>query len=506
LLGYWGEAIFPPQLKSKEIFDTEKIMITVLLLFFPLLAALLMLVLKGDAAKRSALALALVELGIFGYAFSKFKSGGAADLAFSSNWINGIGASFSVAMDGISLLMVLLTCVAFPLIILTSFNKNYSNGFYALAFVMQTALIGVFTATDGLLFYVFWELALLPIYFICLYWGGENRNKITLKFFIYTMVGSLLMLIGLIYLYQNTHSHTFAIDDLYEAGVNLSLNQQTWVFAAFFAAFAIKMPIFPLHTWQPDTYTVAPTQGTMLLSGIMLKMGTYGAIRWLIPMVPMAWQQWSWLVMTLAIVGIIYGSMIAIVQKDFKRLLAYSSFAHVGLIAAGIFAWNAEGLQGALMQMVAHGINVIGLFYIADIIASRTNTREILSLGGIRSVAPQLAFYFLIIMMGAVALPFTNGFPGEFLLINGVYQFNFWFAVAAGLTIILGAVYMLRAYQNMMLGETNALTEKFTDLDGNEKLVLAIIAVLVVVLGVYPKMLLQISEQDVNALIGLVRK
>lgn len=479
-------------------------MITVLLLLVPLIACLLLLFVRGEGAKKLALGCSLLELGIFAYAFSLFKQNPqAAELRFNQVWLNGIGANFAVEMDGISLLMVLLSTLLMPLIIFASFKNDYNNRFYALAFLMQTALIGVFTAADGLLFYVFWELALIPIYFICLVWGGENRNQITFKFFVYTMVGSLLMLVGLIYLYQHTHSHTFAIDDLYEAGQRLSPNEQSWLFWAMFAAFAIKMPIFPLHTWQPDTYTNAPTAGTMLLSGIMSKMGTYGLLRWLMPILPAGVQQWGWLAVTLAIIGIIYGSLLAMVQKDMKRLLAYSSFAHIGLIAAGILAWNTEGVQGGLMQMVAHGINVVGLFYVAEIIMQRLNTRQIDELGGIRGVAPKLALLFMIIMLGSVALPFTNGFVGEFLLLNGLYQYNATMAAVAGLSVILGAVYMLRAYQNTMLGEANTLTATIKDLNSNERLILIAIVILVVTMGIYPKPLLDVAEPAVKALISM---
>jgi NADH-quinone oxidoreductase subunit M len=417
------------------------------------------------------------------------------------------GAHFAVNMDGISFLLVMLTVVLMPLIITASASGYYKSSFYTLVFVMQSALIGVFTAMDGFLFYIFWELALIPIYFICLLWGGENRGKITFKFFVYTLAGSLIMLAGLLYVYLTTPGdHSFAINALYEAGQNLTQTEQGWIFWAMFIAFAIKMPVFPFHTWQPDTYTTAPTAGTMLLSGIMLKMGTYGLIRWLMPLVPQGWNSWAFTAMILSIVGIVYASCIAIVQKDYKRLIAYSSIAHVGLIAAGIFSMNTEGVTGSLMQMVAHGINVVGLFLIAEILMERTKTRNIASLGGIRSEAPQFALFFLIIMLGSVALPLTNGFVGEFLLINGIYQYNVWMAVFAGLTVILGAVYMLRSYQTMMLGETNSLTKGFTDLDTNEQSVLLMVAVLVIVMGVYPKPLMDIVAPAVQQLIATFQK
>ena len=483
-------------------------MITVLLIVFPLVAAGLMLLLRGDVAKKVALGLSALELGLFAYTFSIFGQKNFSGLfSFNTSWIEAFNARFAVAMDGISLLMVLLTTLLVPLIIYSSFKGNYSNKFYALVFLMQSALIGVFTAMDGLLFYVFWELALIPIYFICLVWGGADRGRVTFKFFVYTLTGSLIMLASLLYLYYCTSgNHSFAINDLYQAGHELSRQTQGWIFWGMFVAFAIKMPVFPFHTWQPDTYTTAPTPGTMLLSGIMLKMGTYGLIRWLMPLVPLGWDSWSETAMILSVIGIVYASCIALVQTDFKRLLAYSSIAHVGLISAGILAFNAQGIQGGLMQMLAHGVNVVGLFYIAEIIYNRMHTRQLNELGGIRGVAPQFALLFLIILLGSVALPLTNGFVGEFLLFTGIYQYTvvkstIWMVVFAATTIILGAVYMLRSYQSMMLGEANTLTKGFTDLDMQEKVILSILVVLVVVMGVYPQPLLDIAAPAVKEIV-----
>jgi NADH-quinone oxidoreductase subunit M len=369
---------------------------------------------------------------------------------------------------------------------------------------MQMALVGVFTADDGFLFYVFWELALIPIYFICLVWGGENRGQITFKFFVYTLFGSLFMLIGLIYLYNHTNVEglkSWAVQDLYAAGRSLTETQQSAVFWLIFIAFAIKMPVFPFHTWQPDTYVNAPTQGTMLLSGIMLKMGTFGVIKWLLPVVPLGLEKWGGTAMILSVVGIIYASVIALSQKDFKRLIAYSSIAHVGLISAGIFSMNQQGLQGAIMQMLAHGVNVVGLFFIADIILRHTGTREMDKLGGIRSMNGNFGVLFLIVLLGSVALPLTNGFIGEFLLINGVYQYNAWFAAFAGLTVILGAVYMLRAYQKIMLGERRDSNITFGSIAGSDKLVLVIICAVILIFGVYPKPLNDIAEEAVKGIL-----
>jgi NADH-quinone oxidoreductase subunit M len=310
------------------------------------------------------------------------------------------------------------------------------------------------------------------------------------------------MLMAIIYLYLQTPERTFDIFKFYQ--LKLTEVQQGWVFAGFLLAFAIKMPIFPLHTWQPDTYTEAPAAGTMLLSGIMLKMGIYGAIRWMIPITPTAFYYWQNNPMWLAIIGVVYASIIAFRQNDGKRLIAYSSIAHVGLIAAGLLAWNIQGMQGAMIQMLNHGLEAVGLFFIWDIIQRQLKTRDISELGGIAKVAPKFAIAFLIIVLGSVALPLTNGFIGEFLLLNGVYRYSMWMAVVSGLTIILGAVYMLRVYKNVMQGETNALTAVFTDITLSEKIVLGVICALIIVIGVYPQPVLHLTEASVTSLINAV--
>ncbi len=480
-------------------------MVTLLLIIFPLLAATTLLLINGEQAKRTALIFSIIELGIAGYALMNFVRDSSTQFLLDYTWISSLGIHFKIGIDGISMLMVLLTTGLFPLIILSSFNKDYKSpkSFYALMLFMQAGLIGVFVSLDAFLFYVSWEAALIPVYFLSAIWGSENRIKVTLKFFVYTILGSLFMLAGIIYIYLQTPGfHSFDLAVFYNTV--LSSTAQSYLFWAFFLAFAIKMPIFPFHTWQPDTYTESPAPATMLLSGIMLKMGVYGVIRWLVPVVPQGFEQWAWLAITLSIIGIVYASIIAFMQKDMKRLIAYSSIAHVGLIAAGLFVFNAQALQGAMIQMLSHGVNVVALFYIISIIENRTGTREINALGGIANVAPKLAICFTVVMMGSVALPLTNGFVGEFLLLIGVYQYSMIAAAFAGLTIILGAVYMLRMYQKVMLGEANVLTASFHDLKSNEKVVLYITVILVIAMGVYPKMILSISEAPINNLIAFV--
>jgi NADH-quinone oxidoreductase subunit M len=480
-------------------------MITLLLLLFPALASLALLVLNTKDAKRAALLFSIVELAIALYALLNFQKDASTQFLLDTAWVSSLGIHFKIGIDGISMLMVMLTTALFPLIILSTFNKTYTaeKSFYALMLFMQAGLIGVFVSLDAFLFYTCWEAALIPVYFIAAIWGGADRIQATLKFFVYTILGSLLMLAAIIYIYlQTPGTHSFDINVFYQTVLNNSA--QGYLFWAFFIAFAIKMPVFPFHTWQPDTYTEAPTPATMLLSAIMLKMGIYGVIRWMIPIVPQGFQQWSWLAITLSIIGIVYASIIAFNQKDLKRLIAYSSIAHVGLIAAGVFVFNAQALQGAMIQMLSHGVNVFALFYIIYLIESRTDTRQMNLLGGIVHSAPKLAITFTIIMMGSIALPLTNGFVGEFLLLMGLYQYSAIATTFAGLTIILGAVYMLRMYQRVMLGEANNLTNSFKDINGNEKTILYIVVLLVVVMGVMPNTILSISDAAIQNLISIV--
>ena len=476
-----------------------------LLIFLPLVGAIIT-AFAGKSAKIVSTVFSVVSLVLALVIAGNFIPNASTQFEVNLPWIADLGINFHAGIDGISMLVVLLTNLLVPIIILSSYNHQYKNpaAFYALILFMQCGLLLVFTALDAFLFYIGWEAALIPIYFICAIWGGKDRIRINMKFFVYTIAGSLFMLMGIIYLYLQNPAHNFDIQAFY--ALNLDSAQQGWIFWAFFIAFAIKMPIFPFHTWQPDTYTAAPTQGTMLLSGIMLKMGIYGVIRWLLPIVPAGVHDWGQVVIILSIIGIVYASLIAFTQKDAKRLVAYSSIAHVGLISAGIFAFNQQGMQGAMVQMLSHGINVVGLFFVLDIIFSRVKTNKIEELGGIAKVAPQLALTFLIIVLGTVALPGTNGFIGEFLLLMGVYNYGIWAAAIAGLTIIFGAVYMLRMYQNVMLGETNSLTITFTDIKGTEKLVLYTICALIIVLGVYPKPILHLTEASVQHLLEQVNQ
>ncbi len=481
-------------------------MLTVTLILLPLALSLIILLLKEQRAIRQfALAGAVVEFGISVVAFIGYKYSGQYNLFYSADWLTGLGVSLKFGMEGISLLLVMLTTFLAPIIILASFNHSYSrpSAFFSLILFMEMAMIGVFTASDGLMFYIFWELALIPAYFICAVWGGNDRIRITFKFFIYTFTGSLFMLLALIYLYFKTPlPHSFDFQWLY--AVSLNPAEQIWIFLAFFIAFAIKIPVFPFHTWQPDTYTGTPAAGSMLLAGIMLKMGIYGMIRWMIPICHDAMQQWGGIVLILAITGIVYASLIAVRQSDMKRLMAYSSIAHVGLIAAGVLTMTTYAMQGAVIQMVSHGINIVGLFIVIDLIEQRTGTRTISDLGGIALKAPRLALFFMVILLGSVALPLTNGFVGEFLLLLGIFEYSAIFAAVAGLTIIFSAVYMLWMFQRTMLGKSNAKTENIRDLNRIEMATLIPLVILIFWIGLFPGIFLDMALPDVQQILFFV--
>lgn len=482
------------------------------LLLLPLVGSGLVFAWKNSSSKYLALGIALVQMLLTFYILSDFDFTPTVDSVLQHEinypWSQFMKSSLHFGIDGMSMLLLLLTNILAPIIILSSFNENvnYRNTFYGLILLMQFGLVGVFTSLDGLLFYIFWEVTLIPIWFIAGLWGQENKRfEFTTKFFVYTFVGSLFMLAGLIYVYN--HSASFALTDLYNAQLNET--QQTVVFWFIFFAFAVKLPVFPFHTWQPDTYTYSPTQGSMLLSGIMLKMAVYGVMRYLLPITPLPIAGISGqIVIILAIVGIVHGALIAIIQTDMKRIIAYSSFSHVGLMVAGIFAsavvtlrgtFNVEGAEGALVQTFAHGINVVGLFYCCDILYKRFKSRDIRQMGGLAKVAPKFAVLFLIIILGSMGVPLTNGFIGEFILLKSVYDFNGTAAVIAGLTVILCAVYLLRFYGKAMFGEGNAeVLSTAKDLSGVEFSVLASLAVFVILLGIFPQPVIDMVSSSVK--------
>jgi len=475
-------------------------MIPVLLILVPLLTGLAGFFLKdARTAKSWALLSSIVSL-VIALAGTCFYP--KHQLAFDAAWLPALGSRISLHIDGMGKMLTLLTAVSFPLIFGATYKNDYKKpgSFYALMLLTQAGLTGVFVAADALLFYFFWELALIPVYFLCSIWGGEKRIAVTFKFFIYTFLGSLLMLIGILFLYYQTPDHSFSLQSFYH--IVLDSKQENIVFWLFFLAFAIKMPIFPFHTWQPDAYEQSPTATTMVLSGIMVKMGLFGVIRWLLPVLPHASQHYANLVIILSVIGMLYASLIAIRQDDIKRLIAYSSIAHIGLMAAAIFAHNSTGMDGVMIQMFNHGINVIGLWIVADAIEQQLGTRKFSALGGLAQKAPVLGILLVVMVLANIALPLTNAFVGEFLMFNGLFQFNMWMAAVAGISVILAAVYSLNMVQKILFGEANSLTANAADISGNVKLVLAILAIGVIVLGVYPQPMINLAKDTVSVVLA----
>ena len=481
-------------------------MIPLLLILIPLVSGMLTFILrKNDNARSFALfaSLATLAASVAGVAFVKDQ----AALSYSAEWIPALGTKFSVSLDGMGQLLCLLSALAFPIIFISTWNSSYSKSynFFGLMLLSQTGLMGVFLATDALLFYFFWELALIPAYFLCSGWGGEKRIAVTFKFFIYTFIGSLLMLIGIIYVYFKTPNLSFALNDFYKLA--LTSADQSWLFWMFFVAFAIKMPIFPFHTWQPDTYEQSPTAVTMVLSGVMVKMGVFAVIRWLVPLVPDGFWAWGDAAAFLSMFGMIYASILAMQQDDLKRLIAYSSIAHIGLMSLAIFSTTQVGMQGVMIQMFNHGINIIGMWIVVELIERQFKTRKISELGGLAQKAPALAVLLVIVALANVALPLTNAFIGEFLMFTGVFtsnvsKFNYIYTAVSGVSIILSAVYTLNMIQKVFFGNTNALTATALDIKLNEKLVLSFIVVIILIVGVYPQPLLDLTQGTVDSILN----
>ncbi len=411
---------------------------------------------------------------------------------FDQPWISD-NIRFTTGFDGLTGILLLLTNILVPVIILGGIRNDENRvKITALTLFMQGALNGVFMAQDGLMFYIFWELALIPIYFITLTMSGENAFKITLRFFIYTFVGSLAMLASLIYLFLHTANYSFAFEAL--RAVELSHTESIFVGGGILLAFLVKIPVLPFHSWQADTYTNTPAAGTMLLSGIMLKMGLYGLLRWFLPLAPESIEFYQPWVIGLSVAGVLYGALIAIRQKDMKRLVAFSSLSHVGLIAAGIFTLTLEGLEGSVIQLFVHGINVVGLFLVIELIERSTGTRMLGELGGLAKNNRLFMIFFMLIALGTVAVPFTNGFPGELLLLKSLYAYRPNLSLLAGLTIIFCAVYVFRMVQFSMFGEGKG---EVASLKWNEILAFGIITFFILGLGFMPQILIDIVHNSI---------
>lgn len=491
---------------------------------FPILSAVTLIPMVGAIAimmtprhnegliRGIALLTAIVDLAASLPLYCNFKDN-TADMQFVERipWIPSWGADYYMGLDGISLFMVLLTtfsCVFVYLSTWTAVEKNVKEFNIALL-VLQTGMIGVFCALDFVLFYVFWELMLIPMYLIIGVWGGKRRIYATVKFFIYTMAGSVLMLLAIIVLYMEYHARTgvYTFDILKYHGIQLDPVLQFWLFLAFFVAFAIKVPVFPFHTWLPDAHVEAPTAGSVILAGILLKMGTYGFLRFSLPVFPEAAIAASWWVSWLAIIGIIYGALVAMVQEDVKKLVAYSSVSHLGFVVLGTFAFTLRGIEGGILQMINHGISTGALFLIVGILYERRHTREISEYGGITRVMPKFAAVFMIVTLSSIALPLTNGFVGEFLILLGVFEVNKLYAALAALGVIFGAVYMLWMFQRVMFGEvTKEENKNLPDLTAREFAYMTPFIIAIFLLGVYPNPVIRKMEPSVKNLVNIMEK
>ncbi|MEN9918051.1 MAG: hypothetical protein RL662_487 [Bacteroidota bacterium] len=430
----------------------------------------------------------------------EYQSTGGLVRTLELNWVSNPKLTFALKLDGLSLLMILLSSLLLPIIILTtiSYKVQFEKLLYSLVMFMSFAMTGVFLSSDALLYYVFWEASLIPIYFIIVMWGNgdrSSRRKAAMTFFIYTFAGSLFMMSSIIYLYSKTGS--FLLADFYNA--NLTDTEQIWVFLGFFVAYAIKIPIFPFHTWQANVYQKAPLIGTLLLGALMSKMGLYSVIRWQLPIAPHALHLFQDTILTLSVIGVVYGSIIALRQKNLKRFFAYASLAHVGFIASGVYALTFDGLLGAVILIIAHGFGIVGLFYSAEIIYRRIGTIQIDEMGGIKEKAPNFTICFLLMILASITIPLSLNFIGEFTIMYGVYQVSIWYAILIGTSMFLGAFFMLQMYQHVMLGATSK--KPFTDLNLIEGLVFGILIAVLLFFGIYSKPIVDIVSPSLQEIL-----
>ena len=480
--------------------------------FLPLLGAIWLLFINGEKQekiKRIALVIAIGNFIISLPLFFKFKLN-TAEFQFVENvpWIKEFGISYHVGIDGISLFLYLLTSFLTLICILASWNiKDRIKEYMIAMLILETGMLGVFISLDLFLFYVFWELMLIPMYMLIGVWGGPKRIYATIKFFLFTMAGSVLMLVGIIVIYfmnyNATGEYTFDLLKIYK--LDIPMGAQFWLFLAFFFAFAIKVPMFPFHTWLPDAHVEAPTAASVILAGVLLKMGTYGFVRFSLPLFPYASHQFVPLIAWLAIAGIIYGALVAMVQEDLKKLVAYSSVSHLGFVMLGIFVFNIQGLEGSILQMINHGLSTGALFLLVGMLYERRHTRLITDFGGIAKSMPVFAVFFLIMTLSSIGLPGLNGFVGEFLILVGVFKTNVLYAVLATTGVILSACYMLWMFQRVMFNKlTNPANKKLKDINMREWAILLPITILVFWIGIYPKPILSRMDVSVNHLLTQV--
>ncbi len=499
--------------------DLQAIPILSLLTFLPLLGALLVALMPSKEfgmIKVFAVAWSALVFVLSLPLLAAFEPGTAAmQFTEMQDWIPELGIGYRVGVDGISLLLVMLTTFLTPLVILSAFSavEKGMKGFMFSLLFLETGMLGTLVATDIFLFYVFWELMLIPMYFLIGIWGGANRIYAAVKFFIYTMVGSLFMLVALLYLYM-VHAGQFGgytTDLLALAKTALPVQAQILMFAAFALAFAIKVPMFPFHTWLPDAHTEAPTAGSVILAGVLLKMGTYGFLRFAIPLFPVAAYYALPYIAGLAVIGIIYGALVAMVQKDVKRLVAYSSVSHLGFCMLGIAAMNVQAIEGSIYQMLNHGISTGALFLLVGVIYERRHTRLISEFGGLSAVMPAFATVFMITTLSSIGLPGLNGFVGEFLILVGSFKsmalpYAKIFTVLASTGILLGAVYMLWMFQRVMFGPvTNEKNKDLKDLNLREFVVLIPLVLLMFFMGLFPNYFLRKMDASVENLVSVYR-
>jgi len=438
-------------------------------------------------------------------------------------WIQSLGARFHVGIDGITMLLVMLTTFIGPLAVLSSWDaiQVRVKEYYAFMLMLQAGMLGVFISLDFFMFYVFWEVMLVPMYFLIGVWGGPRKLYAAIKFFLYTLVGSVLMLLGILALYfyyptvaaahpeiaaQFGPASTFDVLALHAIGPYLPFQMQYWIFLAFFVGFAIKVPMFPFHTWLPDAHVEAPTAGSVILAAVLLKMGTYGFIRFSLPILPKATSYFAPMMVALAIIAIIYGALVAMMQPDMKKLVAYSSVSHMGFVMLGMFALNEPGLNGSILQQLNHGVSTGALFLIVGMIYDRRHTREIAQFGGLSNVMPIYAIVFLIMTMSSIGLPLLNGFIGEFTIMAGALKANLWYAVAGGAGIVLGAAYMLWLYQRTMFGKNeNPANQGLSDLNARELATIIPLIIMAFWIGLYPAPFFKALDGPVKKLIATVQ-
>ena len=505
--------------------DLSQIPILSIVTYIPLVGALAIIFLlpreKTGAIKTAATLVAVVDFVVSLPLWWAFDRGGDGfQFVEKASWIPSLGVNYQFGIDGISLVLILLTTLMGVIAIVCSFSaiEQRQKEYYVLLLLLQTFMIGTFCCLDLFLFYVFWEVMLVPMYFLIGVWGGQRRLYAAIKFFLYTLAGSVLMLLGIIalYFYNTTgflgykglgNAPSFSIEQLTTVAQSMPAELQVWLFFAFFLGFAIKVPMFPFHTWLPDAHTEAPTAGSVILAAILLKMGTYGFVRFSLPMFPEAVRNSKVIavMVTLSIIGIIYGAMVTLVQKDMKRLIAYSSVSHLGFVMLGIFALNMAGIQGGILQMINHGISTGGLFLLVGIVYERRHTRMISEYGGLAKPMPVYATYFMIMVLSSMGLPLLNGFIGEFTILQGAFAKSFWWAFCAATGIVLGAAYLLWLYQRVFFGEvTNPANEKLADLTFREQLTLAPLVILALWIGLYPRPIFDVIRRPSEKIVQIV--